>query len=556
MQKITKPNKLKKWYNTNCKIAKRNYNYARHRYHDSRSTPDLENVKRTSKLYKKEIKKSIHAYNKQFASRLRSAKSNNPKEYWNIINNTKVGEKYKCNISKEIFLDHFRKLNEKTRIQRPQDDENINIDQLNKDLNNELINCRIDSTEVSRAIKNLKNNKSHGIDLICNEFIKTAKSQLLNSITLLFNIILESGQYPLEWSSGIISPIYKNKGDINNPDNYRGITVLSCLSKVFTLSCILNNRLTDYLDLLSIINESQAGFRKGYSTIDHIFTLRCLLDLFKNSNKKLYCAFVDYKKAFDSINRTSLWLKLLSYNINGKVLQIIRNMYHNAKSCIRTNSGLTEFFSCNVGVRQGDKLLPLLFALYLNDLEEYISVEYKGLSHITDLVHKFLDSDETSTFLRLYLLLYADDTVIFAESALYLQKALDKLHDYCLLWDLSVNAEKTKVVIFSKGKIRNKPKLMLNNKELVIVSCYRYLGIEFNYNGKFTVAIKHLCDQARKAMFLLISKTRKLNLPIDIQIHLFDSTIKPILLYGCEIWGTCNTKIAETFYLKFLKNTL
>ena len=161
--------------------------------------------------------------------------------------------------------------------------------------------------------------------MICNEFIKTTKSQLLDSITLLFNIILESGQYPLEWSSGIISPIYKNKGDINNPDNYRGITVLSCLSKVFT--CMLNNRLTDYLDSLSIINESQAGFRKGYSTIDHIFTLRCLLDLFKNSNKKLHCAFVDYKKAFDSINRTSLWLKLLSYNINGKVLQIIRNIY-------------------------------------------------------------------------------------------------------------------------------------------------------------------------------------------------------------------------------------
>ena len=103
------------------------------------------------------------------------------------------------------------------------------------------------------------------------------------------------------------------------------------------------------------------------------------------------------------------------------------------------------------------------------------------------------------------------------------------------------------MVIFSKGKIPNKRKLMLNHKELEIVSCYRYLGIEFNYNGKFTVAIKHLCDQARKAMFLLISKTCKLNLPIDIQIHLFDSTIKLILLYGCNIWGMCNTKIVETF---------
>ena len=106
---------------------------------------------------------------------------------------------------------------------------------------------------------------------------------------------------------------------------------------------------TDYLDSLLIINDNC----KGYSTIDHIFTLRCLIDLYKNNNKKLYSAFVNYKKAFDSINRTSLWLKLLSYHINGKVLQIIRNMYHNAISCIRTNSGLTEFFSYDVGVRQG-----------------------------------------------------------------------------------------------------------------------------------------------------------------------------------------------------------
>ena len=144
-----------------------------------------------------------------------------------MIKNTNIGEKYKCNIYKEIFLDHFRKLNKKRENQMQQDDEIINIDQLNKDLNNELINYRIDSTEVSRVIKNLKNHKSHGIDLICNEFIQNATTQLLDSITLLFNKILESGQYPLEWSSGIIIPIYKHKGDINNPDNYRGIYRLS-----------------------------------------------------------------------------------------------------------------------------------------------------------------------------------------------------------------------------------------------------------------------------------------------------------------------------------------
>ena len=86
---------------------------------------------------------------------------------------------------------------------------------------------------------------------------------------------------------------------------------------------------------MNILAEEQAGFRKGYSTIDHIFNLKCLIDLYLFRGKKLHCAFIDYKKAFDSVNRVYLWQKLRNNNIDVKMFKIIHNLYANAKSCVR-----------------------------------------------------------------------------------------------------------------------------------------------------------------------------------------------------------------------------
>ena len=118
-------------------------------------------------------------------------------------------------------------------------------------------------------------------------------------------------------------PIYKNKGDINDPDNYRRITILSCFGKLFT--AVLNKRLNNYkyLESTGLLIEEQAGFRKHYSTADHIFSLKMLIVFYLYKKKRLYCAFIDYSKAFDSVNRVALWRKLLSNNIDGKNFKVI-----------------------------------------------------------------------------------------------------------------------------------------------------------------------------------------------------------------------------------------
>lgn len=116
---------------------------------------------------------------------------------------------------------------------------------------------------------------------------------------------------------------------------------------------------------MNVLAEEQAGFRRGYGTTDHIFNLKCLIDLYLFRGRKLFCAFIDYKKAFDSVNRTYLWQKLLSNNIDGKMFKIIHSLYAHVKSSVRIGNLKSASFSSNIGVRQGENLSPVLFSLFL-----------------------------------------------------------------------------------------------------------------------------------------------------------------------------------------------
>ena len=387
--------------------------------------------------------------------------------------------------------------------------------------------------------------------MIRNEFIKNCSKDVIEVITNLFNLILDSGVIPTNWCLGIIIPLYKNKGSVNDPDNYRGITLLSCLSKLFTSA--LNNRITIFLERFDSIGEEQAGFRAGYSTMDHVFVLNSIIDIYLQKRKRVYCAFIDYKKAFDLVDRSSLWSKLISHGINGKLMSVIFNLYHHAKSCVRANGKMSDYFTCNVGVRQGENLSPLLFAIYLNDFESYVSRHYKGLDTLSDDITCHLSDPDIEVFLRLHVLLYADDTIVMAETPEQFQKALNAVSDYCSQWNLTVNTSKTKIVIFSRGKVRRYPDFVFGSDKLDVVDEYVYLGVKFNYNGKYKKMIQKQITQARKALCCMLAKARKLQLPIDIQCQLFDNLVLPVLLYGSEVWGYEDLLQIEVFHRKFLR---
>ena len=167
------------------------------------------------------------------------------------------------------------------------------------------------------------------------------------------------------------------------------------------------------------------------------------------------------------------------------------------------------------------------------------------------------NTDEVVVYFRLYLLLYADDTVILAKLAAELQASLNAMYLYCQTWKLQGNISKTKVVIFSRSRLNtNDMNFKYNGESLNIVTNVQYLGIKFSCKGSFNDVKAHLVRQARKAIFIVLRKARKLNLPIDMQLELFDTMVVPILLYGAEVWGFENCNIIGNFHMQFCRTIL
>ena len=170
----------------------------------------------------------------------------------------------------------------------------------------------------------MKTNKSGGPDQLINEFLIHGKHTFTPTLCNLFNKVYETGHFPETWSEGYVISLHK-KGSINDVENYRGITLLSNVGKLFTR--VLNNRLVEWAETYGVFIEAQAGFRPGMSTVDNNFVLHGLISHILNSGRKLYCAFVDFTKAFDYIVRDNLWYKLVKLGLRGKNLDIFKSIY-------------------------------------------------------------------------------------------------------------------------------------------------------------------------------------------------------------------------------------
>ena len=144
----------------------------------------------------------------------------------------------------------------------------------------------------------------------------------------LFNKISNSGSFPKYWAISLIVPVFK-KGVADDPNNYRGITLIKLFSKLF--ASVLNERLKTWVVENENTSDAQFGLKANHSTIDAAFILKYLIDKQLMVKKKLYRAFVDLKKAIDSVSRLSLWYKMIKSGIDGKLLDVIKSLYENIK---------------------------------------------------------------------------------------------------------------------------------------------------------------------------------------------------------------------------------
>lgn len=406
------------------------------------------------------------------------------------------------------------------------------------------LDTSISIKEIEKATKKLKNKKAPGFDRIRNEMLKTSLRFTKKSLSILFTLILNSGVFPTNWGDGTITAIYKS-GDKNDPTNYRGICVNSCLGKLFC--SILNNRLIEYSLNQRLLHRSQIGFMPNHRTSDHIFTLKTLIDKYVTHTPKgkLFSCFVDFRKAFDSIWHQGLLYKLLKYQIGGKFFDVISNMYSNSKCCVRGKTTRSDFFDYQKGVRQGCILSPILFNLYLNELPNTLSI---------NALDPIVLPDGTD----INCLLYADDLLLISHTAEGLQDCLNKLSQYCKNWFLDINHSKTKVVIFQKKTRKStieKYNFLVNNKQIEIVKDYTYLGVNFSSNGSFANHKEKLKEKTRRSIFATRRYLDFSKLPTKICNKIFDALFLPILTYSSEVWGAYDRNDNSTWEKDTIEKT-
>ena len=268
-------------------------------------------------------------------------------------------------------------------------------------------------------------------------------------------------------------PIYKF-GPSDDPSNYRGITLLNYIRKIFT--SILCKRISDWEEARNLLPEEQFGFRKNRRTTDCIFIFNTLIEKAKAENTSLFVCFVDLKKAFDSVNHNLLWEKLKTLGLSHQMLKVLQSMYSKATSRVRiSTSEATDLFPCQKGVKQGCTLSPLLFSLFLTGLE----VELKKNEAGVVLNGAVLDT-----------MLFADDIVLLSCTSEGLKKHLLTLETFCHKHMLEVNTSKTKICVFEKNSKNQHYKW--KDTDLESVKTYKYLGVWVNSNGNCNTAKKFL----------------------------------------------------------------
>ena len=516
----------KKWYDWQCRLAKRSVAQVEPKV-DRNPFNNL--LRDRYFLRKKEYRAMIRSKKGEFLYKINERINESNSVNWSALkelsSNYKDGDSfdiYDLFSFHKFFNDLYNQRCESTahpkieeckdEIQPLEPTTMIELQQLNKDFTTD---------ELNSVIKRLNNNKSSSVDLISNEMLKNSKEMLRSTLLKLFNACLQNGTYP--WNCSLTTPLHK-KGDKQNPDNYRAITIGSCLGKLF--SSLLLQRLLEFRSTVCPDSPNQLGFRSGAQCSDHILTLNTIIEKHvKRQKSRVFACFVDYRKAFDTVCREALMYKLNSMGISGNFFACLKHMYSNSKTRIKLIQKLSESIDVTIGTEQGHPLSPELFKMFVHELSQNLN-----------------DLDNTSVpclnDFPISHLLWADDLILLALNAESLQKQLNCLFQFVSKWELQVNINKTNIMVFNSGSklLQCSYGFRLGSLEIRPTRSYCYLGITFSLKGSFKLAIEELRKKALRAFFSIrrIVDTRALS--TSTMLKLVDSLIKPVALYSCQVW--------------------
>jgi hypothetical protein len=371
-----------------------------------------------------------------------------------------------------------------------------------------------------------------GLDEIAVAFIKHAKLQgiqapgsnvLVPLLSKLFKAMLLKGVIPDDWKVAKISPLYK-KGDVCQPSNYRMLAVSTGLYRLY--ANVLRHILTDWCKKTGAVPDTQFGFYPGRSTTHAMFVLRHAAHAAKKRKLPLYAAFIDFKQAYDFVNRSSLWKVLGDMNMPETVIKGLKSLYDGDSYRLIDGDKCTTDVMAARGVRQGCPLSPLLFSLYIADIKQKFA---QSLGAFTGEDHFYVSH-----------VMYADDLVLLTNRPDQLQKMLDILRAFADSKSLTVNVDKSCVMVFHKTDADARNHWRYNGVPLARVEEFKYLGMVFSDKGAMGPAQDHMARAVCLAIRTMRDKAKKLQVHDQphVMMWLLKAFVIPAAMYGAQVWAT------------------
>ncbi len=372
---------------------------------------------------------------------------------------------------------------------------------------------------MEKALAEMKKNKAPGIDDLTSDIIKEGGSEIIKQVTKLFNQITQEKRIPVKWKEAKVILLHK-KGDKADIRNYRPISLLSHLYKLFTR--VIQNRVSCELDNQQ--PREQAGFRRGYSTMDHLHAINQLIEKTNEYQLNLCLGFIDYEKAFDTVEHKDLFIALRKTGINENYICLLEDIYTNATSKIHLDKDISKTVKIERGVRQGDTMSPKLFTTAMEHIFKQLNLDERGVN---------IDG-ESLTDLR-----FADDVALTTTSVEDMEAQLESLNRESQRIGLKMHKGKTKYMT----NYKTDSNISIEGQNIDQVDEYKYLGQNLKMkDGTHEEVLKRV-----KASWSCFGRHKEVlcdkKIPITWRRKIFDQCVLPTMAYGAETWTT--TKALE-----------